>query len=520
MNPEDKYLNPRPAPKPALGGLNTLALQRSAPHLEVSSANISTTSGRSRHSRNASLPSSAVSLRTFRLPRKGSMDARGRSTSPAHNKPTGLRAAFRQLAPTKASIPEAKVERGRAGFPGSHGERLSSGQPRRSDQATAYRLEKPASPASAALPSRNKSPSPSVNQDPRQAQTKPLALRRSIDQLDNSEAGFLIPSFQNHRRQGSRSREPFPLRNSLLSPEKPEAESTVRDASLSHYQALETLREVVSAQNTPIWPSSGIDILINKPTRPDSIPGASDKRLPTLPSTPSPADPPTERSRTPHGDIFQGLEGLESSLAEATITDEYPSSTDRSHFSHWTGTTASSFSSSQWSSVFLDGKSPSFSQKTGPLSQPTSPWEMTCASQSLDAVMKQKGSPPLDADRMPSIISSSTISSYDNTSPSSPISERSDSVPALKDEPTSLQKRYGMMPDSFQGYKLPVDTHDFESTPKYYLPCSTDGRPQDSCRDRIGDVSLQRSPSDDLTHTTNIQQLINELSYLGDLIQR
>jgi hypothetical protein len=512
MNPEDKYLNPRPAPKPVLPRLNTVVPQQSAPNLESSPYSQSPTVHRVSHGRNASLPASAISLRSFRLPRKASMDVRGRSASPSHGV-TGLRAAFRHLTPMKANSSEGTISRGRAGYPASHRELLSLDQARRSDRAASDRLEKATPRSSSEHSIRSETSTPTIDESLRQAQFTTLALWQSLEELDKPEEGFRVSSFQKHRRQKSQSREPSPLHTSLLSPEQPETKTIMEEASCEQYQPMETLREVVSAQNTPILPSAGTPTSTNDNVGTDGPSTSSDKRLPIIPNTPSLASSLREHSQTSQRAASKGATEHPSSPPIFTTTNEYPSSTDRSHFSHWTATTTSSFSSSQWSSVFLEGKSPSFMQDTAPSSQPTSPWEMASARSSHDSVRARESSSALDADRMPSVISSSTISSYDNTSPSSPTSEISDTAHTMKGEPTSLQKRYGMMLGDFQGYKLPVGAQASESTTKTHLPYLADGRSQNTFSSSIKATTEEFSPS------TSMQQLLAELSYLGDMIQ-
>lgn len=518
MNPEEKYMNPRPAPKPALGPLNTSLHQKSAPNFEGLPSRLLPAPGQSLHGRNASLPSSAVSLRSFRLPRKVLVDARGRSVSPAHLRPTGLRAAFRQLAPTKATSPEAKIGRGRARFPVSHREQLSLDQARRSKRAASESLDKPVSGVSSRLSSRSRSPTPVAEHDLRQPHTQTLALRRSIENIDNAEPAFSVPSFQSHRRQRSRSREPLTLRNSSNGPEQPRGEKSPQDAYFPKYKPLEMLTEIASAQSTPLGPSSPTENRADEPTVAKLISEASNKFLPTLPNTAPSANLSDVNSRTLQRDSPKSLEGIRHSLSKVIVSDEDPSSSDRSHFSHWTGTTISSFSSSQWSSVFLDGKSPSFSQGIGPLSQPTSPWQRTSTTQKPNDVKRRRSTTIVDVNRMPSVISSSTISSYDNTSPSSPASETSDSLHVPRDEPTSLQKRYGMLLGTFQGYKLPLDAQTSGSFDEGHLSYAPGG-PQKPYSDHAGSTSLRNAATEDFPRTTTMQQLMHELSYLGDMIQ-
>jgi hypothetical protein len=516
MDPEDKYVNPRPAPKPALTRLNTLPPQSSVPNLGSSSPSHSTVPVRALHSRNVSLPSSAVSLKSFRLPRKASTDTRGRSVSPTHA-PTGLRAAFRHLAPTKANSPDAKASRGRIGYPTSHRERLSSDQARRSDRGAADHPRKSSSSVKSEVSSRGRSPTPTHH---KQAQSETLALRQSFEQLSGLEAAFTVPSFQNHRRQRSRSREPSPLRKPLISSDQPKGEFGMRDVIPSQYHPLETLTEVVSAQNTPMWPTSGPIIPVCKIDEADHTSRPSSKRLPTLPNTPSSARSPGVHTKSPLSGASKGPGGIRSSLFKVSASDEYSSSIDRSHFSTWTGTTTSSFSSSQWSSVFFDGNSPSLTPKTDPPSQLTSPWGKTSPALNNQDMAK----PPrasfcvFDQDRMPSsVISSSTLSSCDNTSPSSPLSETSESTRAAahRDELASAgHKRYGMMLGNFGGYyRLPVDAQNPDAALKCQLPYYTDVRARDSGVDHMK-IADEESP-----HSTSMQQLIQELSYLGEMIQ-
>lgn len=486
MNPEDKYINPRPAPTPP-------APQASALDLDCSTLSRSSTYDRSSHHRNASLPASTISLRSFRLPQKSSMDRRGRSASPTH-RPTGLKAALRSFAPPKAISPESNVIRGRTGFPATGRERSSSDHVRPSDSTVARR-------------------------DARKAAVKTLALRQSVEESENVEETLSNSSFQNHRRQRSRSREPLPLQSSFASREEPKEELLVREGNFQPFQPLETVNEVFSAQNTPIWPSSGAHISKGKSAGTDPGSEDSDKRLPTLPNTPS-ACPSDECHTTRAGDLSNEPGGLRSNTSKVTMSDDCPSSTVQSQFSRWTGTTASSSSSSQWSSVFFNGKSPSFTQGSDPSSQLTSPYERASTLRSPEAGKEGERSSILDANRMPSTISSSTISSYENNSPSSPASEVSGPGHAPKNEPTSLQKRYGMMLGSFQRYKFLLDDHTSGDSVRCHLPYRIDDQIHHTYSDDVCSASLRKATIDDFQPSTSMQKLMAELSYLGDMIQK
>jgi hypothetical protein len=485
MNPEDKYINPRPAPKPP-------APQESALDLDSSTLSRSSASDRSSHHRNASLTASAISLRSFRLPQKSSMDGRGRSASPTHRL-TGLKAALRPFAPPKAISLESNVVRGRTGFPATGRERSSSDHVRPSDSTVA-------------------------RWDARKAAVKTLALRQSVEESENVDETLSNSSFQNHRRQRSGSREPLHLQNSFASREEPKEEVLVREGSFQPFQPLETVNEIFLAQNTPIWPSSGAHISKGKSAGTDPGSEDSDKRLPTLPNTPS-ACPSDEHHMTRAGDPSNELGGLRSNTSKVTMSDDCPSSTVQSQFSRWTGTTASSSSSSQWSSVFFDGKSPSFTRGSDPSSQLTSPYERASTLRSPEAGKEGERSSILYANRIPSIISASTISSYENTSPS-PASEVSEPGHAPKNEPTSLQKRYGMMLGSSQRYKFPPDDHTSGDSVRCHLPYRIDDQIDHTYSDDICSASLRKPTIDDFQPSTSMQKLMAELSYLGDMIQK
>jgi len=72
-----------------------------------------------------------------------------------------------------------------------------------------------------------------------------------------------------------------------------------------------------------------------------------------------------------------------------------------------------------------------------------------------------------------------------------------------------------MMLGNFGGYyKLPVDAQNPDANLKGHLPYyTTDVRAQDSGSDHMK-IADEESP-----HSTSMQQLIQELSYLGDSIQ-
>lgn len=521
MNPQDKYLNPRPAPNPIPTRSNTSASQTSAPDPECLPSITLAGPGCSRHRRIASLPSSAVSLKSFRLPRKASRDAGGRLASPPHRS-TGLRAAFRQFSPLAAAGSLATVSKGYARSTASQGEILSLDKGCRSDHVADGTFHHPDSSAHSKTSAGSGYATPVLEQDSKQASKQAqdgiMALSRNIRRLDNVECALTTSSCQYHRIKRSRSEETS-LRNPLTQAEPPRGDCTTQEASRENHRSLDTSEEVLSAQNTPLWPSLDTNIPENEYGEIDPRCKTSNKRLPTLPSTPSLAYFPNGGCESPWGVTFNEVNDLQSGLSKVTVSDECLSSTDQSCFSHWTCTTANSSSSSPWSTLFFDGASPPFNRGDDPSSQSTSPYEMASAVQNPGAVKGLENSSSLDASRIPSIISSSTISSSDNASPSSPISETFESTRARRDESTSLQRRYGVMLGSVHGYKLPVDADISQSNQNCRITHPMDGQPPNVYSDySVGDT-LPQTITEEYSTLTGMQQLMSELGYLGDMIQ-
>ena len=93
-------------------------------------------------------------------------------------------------------------------------------------------------------------------------------------------------------------------------------------------------------------------------------------------------------------------------------------------------------------------------------------------------------------------------------------------MPSHMVEPTSLQKRYGVMLGGFGGYQLPDDAQITEATVKSHFSCSTDQRPVHDISSHLAENdSSGRAVIEDFPHSTNMQELLKELRYLGDVIQ-
>lgn len=520
MNPADKFMNPRPVPipQPKLARLNTSPTLPSFPNMSASSSwSGSPWSARSvSSSRGASSPASAVALRMFRLPRKPSIDDQSRSTSPP-NKPTGLRAAFRQFTSPRTTSPEADPNRGRK----NHVEReLEISEPILLPQIGIGRVSNSSSNVSSRSASREKSPPSTAERHALPLQIPQLALRRGLEKPADLRDELSATSFQSHRRQRSQSREPSSLRNSLKSTDGLDADTPTVDVNGHRYQPLETLKETPSQLNTPIWPVTARKIVENA-TEHGSADQLLEKRLPTLPNTPSSVYPSSLVSYSPAKRLSEELRNLQSHFSEMTMSSTSSPSVhgnDFSHFSRWTVATAERSPSSN----YCADTGAATSETLSPQRSPSSPYEVLSISSAQRQQLSQEDNFMSDAEMLPSTVSCSTISSCASTSPPSPSLHRVDTVPVSFDRCTS-GKRYAIAPSSLPAYALPEDMHISETNLKTQESLQTQMK-DDEDLPRIGirpPEPVGYYPKHKaFPHSTSMQQLMDELSYLGDMIHR
>lgn len=516
MNPEDKFLNPRPVPAPPkLARLNTSPTFPQHPNLSAGSTwSGSPWSARSLSSSRGASPSSTSTLRMFRLPRKASIDGRSRSISPS-NKQTGLRAAFRQLTSARPASPDGSINRGRSS-------ELEIGEPALFTRTSSGRISKPSSKPSSKNTSREQSPASSSERQPAPVQASQLAIRRGLEQPPDLQEAFAASSFQSHRRQRSRSREPSSLRNSLTLPDDYMVETSLHDAGVHRYQALETLKEAPSQQNTPTWPMTAKKVDGN-----DKLPGwagtALEKRLPTLPNSPSSAYSPSAASDSPAKRLSEELKNLKSHFSEMTVSSPSYSclvEKDRSHFSQWTTTTIAHSPCSEYCVDAMDLGS----QDSSPLQQPTSPYEVHSMLSKTKSPLAREDTLTSEVEMLPSTVSCSTISSCDSTSPPSPSYRNLDLSSSSIDNFASWEKRYGMTADGhLPGFALPESLPASDATLKISKP----GAFHEQVNSVTPRVGIRRQNSIDqipnyqaISHSASMQELIDELSYLGDMIQK
>ena len=506
MNPADKFMNPRPVPLPKLARLNTSpVLPQSDSPWSGSPWSVRSASS----NRGASSPNSATSLRMFRMPRKMSTDGKGRSTSPA-NMATGLRAAFRQLASPRSASPDRDLGRGRS----NQTEReMEISEPLLLGRLDSGRTAMPPSNKTSRNASREQSPAPIAELPASPVQMSQLALRRGLDQPTDYDEAFSAPSIQARRvqRQRSRSREPSSLRNSLNLSDECGVEKSLADLTSQRYQPLETLKESLSQQNTPVWPLTAMKLGDGTEQLPFGL--TIDKRLPTLPNSPSSVYPPSASSDTPAKRLSDELKDLKSHFSEMTISTLSRSTQDPkdcSHFSEWTTTTMDFSPRSNYSAAFSPRGSHSINQEMTRTSLPASVNPREASSQSPISSSNHEDIFMSETETFPSVVSCSTISSCDSTTPSSPSHE----VVGWDDDTPVDSKRSRWTSGGFQGYMLPEDGQTSEST----LKCDEPLHPPHQLEYNAPRINVRRQ--DSVSHSTSMQQLMDELSYLGDAIQR
>ncbi|RMD41065.1 hypothetical protein DV735_g4063, partial [Chaetothyriales sp. CBS 134920] len=284
MEPSDKYNNPRKVPKPKLERLQTSptlgssAWSASTPSSASATASASATrSGWSASTAKSSAPSSASTLRMPSLSRKASHSSVGGSQSPTRTLTNGIIMAFKSLKSPRSSSPVVGVEAGGRSRDRSLQKSDYAG-PMRSNSHSQTRLGWQIGHVA--------TKSKSAVQETKEHDL--IFRRRPIS--GGSMDSLTFSSFAEHRRQRSRSRESRSrsLRNSLgiteVAAEGPN-EAAERKKQLS------SVKEVASAQNTPGFALGSASGLTTADFRKATAALDLEKRLPTLPNTPSSAYP-------------------------------------------------------------------------------------------------------------------------------------------------------------------------------------------------------------------------------------
>ena len=217
-----------------------------------------------------------------------------------------------------------------------------------------------------------------------------------------------------------------------------------------------------------------------------------EKRLPTLPNTPSSAYPASLYAESPPHKKNTSIDQLDSHFSATTIDTEYhPMSMvngDKSHFSAWTTTTTDSVH--YHSNVPLpDDHSRILALQLGYNSVPEGAF-------------------------LPSVDSFSSINSICSTTPCESIIDSDTEFETT--QAGSNGESYMMKPASVPQYSLPQDDYASQATLKVRLPRSLSDEPK---QDFLS-VTIPETQDNEILHSESMQQLLQELSYLSDMIQQ
>lgn len=434
MNPEDKFMNPRPAPsKPDTIRLNTSPVLADFVQTKDDS-----------HIPTKETPNANIFLR---LAKKGSVDSypNNVSSTPLVG---GLRAAFK-LRPARSRSPDRYL--GDSGL--QHRRAVSTD--RRHDPREENRTN-----------------------DPFQRPERGLLLRTASDEMISTL------SFGDHRRQRSTSRETPSNRTPDLRGLTPRLE----DLTLvqSNLRALEPLKEA-SPSHDPLNGEVGCE---RSKAELDL-----EKRLPTLPNTPSSAYPASmiEVSPPRHSVLQLGI--LDSHFSTTTIDTEphllSMAVNERSRFSAWTTSTETSSDS-----IYID------------TSVPLPP--IYHRRNSFTELSEKLSESPRDT-FLSSALSFTSIDSSASTTPSTTLLD-------VDAEFEAAQLAMGH-PGQIPHYSLPMCDHSSQTTIKALS--------QEPIRGRTGNPSIMglseqasiEHHNNEIVHSESMQRLLDELSYLSEMIQ-
>lgn len=381
--------------------------------------------------------------RFLRMPRKASVEpSNGPSTS--HALAGGLRAAFK-LRTARSKSPEAKQ---------------TTRVPNHRRAVSTERRE--------------------FADEQRKPRARGLLLRSA------SEESIPTLSFEQHRRHRSPSgeaRRPSDVesKNNLSHPLTIHCSNHVRTDSVTDELSKEdTIQKHSTFQIVPT--RSQLDL---------------EKRLPTLPNTPSSAYPASVIGNSPHRGLPINIEQLESHFSATTIDTEFnPLSAvvgERSHFSAWTTTTADT------SSIFMDSSVPLPDDRGRVLQLQTAHCEITREGEAF----------------LPSLDSFSSISSSISTTPSISFGDLDLDFESID---FTAKLNFDMAYDGHvPQYSLPEESYTSQATlkPAFEEPI----RSVNTTPNPTAAAGFPAVYDNEIVHSESMQRLLDELSYLSDMIQ-
>lgn len=316
-----------------------------------------------------------------------------------------------------------------------------------------------------------------------------------------------MPSFEQHRRQRSRSREPSSLRNSLV------LEGSAPTA-LARGQQLGPLKEVASTQNTPAGPITAMKAEDSGMAEPVDL----GKRLPTLPNTPSSAYPPSTIF-SESIDINALQSHFSSTTIDTSVSEDDIGTPESARFSGWSDAAVSAGHSSYRTESFIEDR-PMSTLMGLRIVTPTKEQMQTCAETETDFEdTPQQPPPPRGVIKLATAVSSSTMST--SSTPSMPASPTGSDQEELL-ETSALTGQLDESPARFQyqHYRLPVDDSSSEITLKSPLAKREAVMEVPRALPFSSQVPTSNSSAAPIAHSITMQELMDELSYLGEAIHQ
>lgn len=498
-------MNPRTPPRPKLPRLKTSPSLQQQPDSSWSSfINLSMSSN---ENRSVSQPAGSPSSPKFRLASKFKI---ARSVSPPRSK--GWRAAFMNL--TGARSPGADSDEHRRGRSVGRQNRVDTALPHPDGYQDDFWLRVPASNASSNYGSRVASPADSPNDGLGLGE---LPSRRPVFDKEENQT---TPSIQSRRASKSSNRDGSPFR-SYLTLDSSSGESNFSGVSGSSCtRHPETLEEESSQQTTPM-------IVVRKPhspvpdmTTPTPL-GTTEKRLPTLPNSPSSIMDEELRTLDAQNQALD-MGFLHSHFSDYTSTagsETYADSPlEKSRFSEWSTdtelvspvsmTSSSSFNNNDRTSdaVALPTASKcGFATSSGGPTTPTLsttpqiPSPTTVAS--LPPILPPPTTTPITIQFPDNDFGISTLSIED-------FDEVVETNPKRHAGVFSSLETLTPLPTSPSDRSAPGEAHSRQSNGLLNTPNALDEK---------GTGSKRRSSV--LSQSTTMKELMDELGYLGDMIQ-
>ena len=505
MDPQMKYLNPRPAPVPKARLPRLKTSPELAQNVEIFDQHTRnfTPMSASTESSGRSQTQGTGALSHLRLRIHGNKpQSHSPSTSPTRQ--GGFLATLRQLA-SRSGDGDVISEGSQHLTPSGSSYERNVWPPR---TASTERWVTQTALSASRGSSRSHSPAHSLRHA---ASASSLAPRTALqpDNFADTHDGLPSTNFQTHRRDHSRSRDPSPLRNSLIIPRK-ETHSRQASATGLGLQAipLDTLEEAPSQQCSPLDDDVHSTSNVTEPRR---VEVDRNKRLPTLPNSPSSAyeQSPAKTIDDDH------LQSHFSAMTISSYGNDSPIEGRNTDIFNFHGVLSDSTSTITRRPGY---ESVSFSESATALPSPSSsPYRLSSMPQT--PTLGDRGSFP-GLDVLPSESSSSTISTQASDLTSITSVDGSDG--ARDDQESFEQTGDQFKPAQLFQYRLPTATgmQDPDSKHDNFLPNVIDQEGQaldESVMVRRHD-SIMQHPRPAFEHSTSMQRLMDELSYLGNMI--